>query len=84
MQHDHCTYAIQSLKLDVGLSNVSTVKTDCKCPHEPTSCEWVGNGTHFACLQSRASAPQRVYTSFNGTKATRIESPRRSPTRNKT
>ena len=47
-------------------ANVYTSKDECKCPHPPTPCDWIGNSIHFACLnESGMSAPQKVYTSMN-------------------
>lgn len=84
MQHSHCTHAIHHLMRGNPSHNVSKNQEECACEHNTTGCDWVGNGIHFACLSSKATATQRVYTSFSGTKAARIESPRHSPSRGRT
>ena len=76
MQHETCQVALKKYLTSPTQANVSNVKEECKCEHIPTPCNWVGNGTMFACLNTEKTQSQRVYTHFNGTKAARIVSPR--------
>lgn len=45
-----------------GGSDVSKLADDIKCPHNPTPCNWSGNGIHYACLKNEEKHPQQVYT----------------------
>ena len=65
MQHENCIVAIAKMQ-DKTNANVHSKKENCKCPHEPTPCDWSGNSMYFACLNdSGMSAPQKVYSTMN-------------------
>ena len=72
MNYSSCRVAIDGLRHKSSGSNVSADRNDCECKHEPTACEWVGNGTLYACLTQPHAAPQRVYDAMNGGKHVRI------------
>mgnify|MGYP001208868187 CR=1 FL=1 len=73
MQHESCQVAIKRLQ-NIGTtdSNVHNDEKSCDCKHTPTECLWIGNETQYACLLTEQKAPQRVYTTMNSTKASRI------------
>lgn len=79
MRHATCIEAIKHMRAtDASRANVHRDVGACRCEHTPTPCDWVGNDMHFACLHDRThKSPQRVHTHHNGTKASRIHSPRK-------
>lgn len=65
MQHESCAVAIKKLN-EIG-SNVKIDSSECKCPHNPTPCDWSGNTMYYACLNTPGyNAPQKVYTTMSG------------------
>ncbi len=75
MEHTSCIIAIERMRNKQSASNVHDTKEKCVCGHEPTPCDWVGNGRMYACLADKSIEPQRVYTHMNGTKMARLSSP---------
>ena len=76
MQHASCVRAISELRqTSAARSNVTTESSACECKLEPSKCDWVGNGTRYACLPTPSAVAQRVYDGMNSTKAATITSP---------
>lgn len=55
-----CSDAVHSMK------NVTLEKEVCKCDWEPTQFNYVGNGIHYACIDSKLSNGGNVYGRING------------------
>ena len=72
MEYKTCIEAIKSL--NTSTSNTCKNKADCKCTHDFTPCDWVGNEMHYACLKNTPStpAPQKVYWKTNAGGNSRI------------
>lgn len=66
--HVSCQEAIAQFRMNSESSNVNTSEAKVSCPHLKSSCNWVGNGIHFACLkeQKTSDVPVNVYDSFSG------------------
>ncbi len=63
MEFKTCFDAINHHK-NVEHGAVSTVIEDIKCTKKVSACNWVGNGTVYACLKEPTETPARIYTGF--------------------
>lgn len=66
--HQNCQQAISNHRFHPESSNVNTQYTTVHCPHTKSTCNWVGNGIHFACLvqENTSETPTNVYDTLSG------------------
>lgn len=77
MQHESCAAAIGVVVSHGAESgNVASSSDTCSCEHQPTPCNWVGNGTYYACLQGAQVAQQNVYNGMSYSRHSRITAQR--------
>lgn len=65
MEYTNCIAAIKKHENDPSSSNLHNDKDSCTCSRKPSPCEWVGNQTLYACLQTEHIEPQKVYSQLN-------------------